>query len=183
MCNKEISGKFDDYKYKSTYLANYNEFEATSEDKYRYFCSNDCKQNYYEKRKVESSGVENWQDRTSYAGILGYIYHIYNKATHKHYIGQTKYLPFFRWQEHIKQGEKGELSDLVFETITTVYENKSDISLTAVEAFYINKYIEKFGKENVVNSSVPKFNFDKLEEQYQALINNKEILKQQEFKI
>jgi hypothetical protein len=166
MCQKEIDGKFDDYKY----LKNYGFGE--NQDEYRYFCSYECKQEYTSKKVALNSDVEEWQSRTNLNGVLGYIYHIYNKATHKHYIGQTKYMPFFRWQEHIKSNKKGNIEDLVFETLCEIY-GKEPITLNKAESHYINLYIKKYGENYVMNDNIPKFNFEQLELDYLQIKNKK----------
>ena len=86
-----------------------------------------------------------------------------------HYVGQTVYMPFFRWQEHVKSGLKGEITDLVFETITEV-RVKSQEYLNSIEAWWIKKYIEDYGRENVVNINIPKITIEELDREYSKMI-------------
>jgi hypothetical protein len=94
-------------------------------------------------------------------GVYGYIYHIYNRITNMHYIGQTVYMPFFRWQEHVKSGLKGNITDLTFETITEV-RVKSQEYLNNIEAWWIQKYIHEYGCDMVMNITVPKLTMEDL---------------------
>ena len=93
--------------------------------------------------------------------MYGYIYHIYNRITNMHYIGQTVYMPFFRWQEHVKSGLKGNITDLTFETITEV-RVKSQEYLNNIEAWWIQKYIHEYGRDMVMNITVPKLTMEDL---------------------
>ena len=78
-----------------------------------------------------------------------------------HYIGQTVCMPFFRWQEHVKSGLKGDITDLIFETITEV-RVKSQEYLNNIEAWWIQKYIHDYGRENVMNITTPKITMEDL---------------------
>lgn len=64
-------------------------------------------------------------------------------------------MPFFRWQEHTKSGIKGDITDLIFETVTEV-RVKDQEYLNNIEAWWIQKYISDYGRENVINITVPK---------------------------
>ena len=119
-----------------------------------------------------------WQNREGYednGGVYGYIYHIYNRSTNMHYIGQTIYMPFFRWQEHAKQGAKGKLEDLVFEVVTEV-RVKSQKYLNNIEAWWIKKFIHEYGRENVMNVTVPKITIEDLEKEYEMIIEGQQNL-------
>lgn len=97
------------------------------------------------------------------------IYHIYNRKLNKHYIGQTIYMPFFRWQEHAKQHIKGDITDLTFEVVTEV-KVKSQEYLNSIEAWWIRKFIEEYGKENVFNVSIPKITIEDLQREYAKIV-------------
>lgn len=115
----------------------------------------------------------------SSTNVFGYIYHIYNRVENKHYVGQTKYMPFFRWQEHVKDGYKGNICDLVFETLTEVTVNSQEY-LNNIEAWYIQQFTDMYGKDNVFNITHPHLTIDSLIKLYkQTKLNNfqKEILK------
>lgn len=156
-CHKPIKGKLKDFP----------NMEQNGE---RYcFCSWDCKRETLQKINPYSEGE--WQERDGYeeSGVYGYIYHIYNRKTNMHYIGQTVYMPFFRWQEHAKQNIKGDLVDLVFETITEV-KIKSQKYLNNIEAWWIRKFIDEYGRENVMNITVPKITIEDLICEYSKIV-------------
>ncbi len=141
-CHHKIKGKAKDFP---CTLVN---------DEKVYFCSHECRSATYEDiRECHTEGE--WQSREAASGVYGYIYHIYNRKTNQHYIGQTVYAPFFRWQEHFKAGLKGNITDLVFETITEVRVQSQEY-LNSIEAWWIKKYIEDYGEDNVMNLTVPK---------------------------
>lgn len=158
-CHKEIKGKAYAFPCMVT----------DSGEKY-YFCSNSCKWEILDKINPRLEGeFQSREDYTVNGGVYGYIYHIYNRATNKHYIGQTVYMPFFRWQEHVKSGLKGDICDLVFETITEV-RVKSREYLNNIEAWWINKYIDEYGRDNVVNLTVPHITLEELATEYSKIV-------------
>ena len=159
-CHKPIKGKLKDFPYMVT------------DNGERYcFCSHSCKSEtsskinpYYEGEFQSREGYE------SNGGVYGYIYHIYNRKTNMHYIGQTVYMPFFRWQEHVKSGLKGNITDLVFETITEV-RVKSQKYLNNIEAWWIRKYIDEYGRDRVMNITVPKITLEDLAKEYSKIVS------------
>lgn len=150
-CHKPIKGKMKDLP------------SLTADNGVKYhFCSYACRRSVQNKINPYSEGE--FQEREDYernGGVYGYIYHIYNRITNMHYIGQTVYMPFFRWQEHVKSGLKGNITDLTFETITEV-RVKSQEYLNNIEAWWIQKYIHDYGRENVMNITVPKLTMEDL---------------------
>ena len=159
-CHKPIKGKQKDFPYSTT----------DGGEKY-YFCSYGCRAEtsskinpYYEGEFQTREGYE------SNGGVYGYIYHIYNRKTNMHYIGQTVYMPFFRWQEHVKSGLKGNITDLVFETITEV-RVKSKEYLNNIEAWWIRKYIDEYGRDRVMNITVPKITLEDLAKEYSKIVS------------
>lgn len=160
-CKNPIKGKEKDFPH----------LESDTGKKY-YFCSYDCRREVQNKINPYYEGE--WQERENYkknGGVYGYIYHIYNRVENKHYIGQTVYMPFFRWQEHVKSGIKGNITDIVFEVITEV-RVKSQMYLNNIEAWWIRKYIEEYGKENVMNITVPKITMEDLIHEFDRQIAN-----------
>lgn len=159
-CHKPIKGKLKDFPYMVT------------DNGERYcFCSYNCKSEtsskinpYYEGEFQSREGYE------SNGGVYGYIYHIYNRKTNMHYIGQTVFMPFFRWQEHVKSGLKGNITDLVFETITEVCV-KSQEYLNNIEAWWIRKYIDEYGRNHVMNITVPKITLEDLAVEYSKIVS------------
>lgn len=157
-CCKPIKGKLKDFPR-----------IVHNEDNYC-FCSYDCRRKiqnkinpYYEGEFQEREGFE------SNGGVYGYIYHIYNRKTNMHYIGQTVYMPFFRWQEHVKSGLKGDITDLVFETITEV-RVKSQEYLNSIEAWWIRKFIKDYGRDKVANITIPKITIEELIREYSKIV-------------
>ena len=172
-CHKPIKGKMKDFP---------NISGGENEEKY-YFCCWDCKRETQNKINPYYEGE--FQERTQLKGIYGYIYHIYNRKLNMHYIGQTIYMPFFRWQEHAKQHIKGDITDLIFETITEVNEIEGDSQeyLNNIEAWWIRKFIEQYGKENVMNVSVPKITMSDLVSEYSKIVGGQMELKNYESEV
>lgn len=167
-CNRHLKGKMKNFR-KYNYDI-YNSDDIKKEP--MYFCSYDCERTVRDALNPRLEG--DWQSKSDYhtnGGVYGYIYHIFNKVTGMHYIGQTRFMPFFRWQEHVKAGEKGEICDLVFETITEVRVLDQDY-LNSMEAWWINTFIEDYGKENVINVMVPKVSITDIVTQAAIKYNN-----------
>lgn len=145
-------------------------------DKY-YFCSYECRR--ITQNKINPYTEGEFQEREGYesnGGVYGYIYHIYNRKTNMHYIGQTVYMPFFRWQEHVKSGHKGDITDLVFETVTEV-RVKSQEYLNNIEAWWIRKFVNDYGKEHVMNISIPKITMEQLIEEYSRIVGGQQMIR------
>lgn len=163
--NMEISGRKVEWDESPEYEAMTAFFEFEEEGKRiwsSFKCSYDCRM--VVQRKINPYSEGEFQEREGYennGGVYGYIYHIYNRSTNMHYIGQTVYMPFFRWQEHVKSGLKGDITDLIFETITEV-RVKSQEYLNNIEAWWIQKYIHDYGRENVMNITTPKITMEDL---------------------
>lgn len=94
------------------------------------FCCKECKANFLTKVKKklrpEDDADNFWIDQHSFhkEGIIGYIYRITKKSTGEFYIGQTKYIPIFRWGQHLKTDrfDSENLTDYLFETIEIIRE-------------------------------------------------------------
>ena len=71
--------------------------------------------------------------------IEGYIYKISKKSTGEFYIGQTKYLPIFRWGQHLKTDRfyMTGILDYQFEVIEIV---PITANILEREKYYIQKY-------------------------------------------
>lgn len=168
-CHKPISGKVKDFPKLSSFDANCLYDDVTTkhlkENQY-YFCSYDCKRKT--RKSLENNDTVEWQvkeDYTTNGGVFGYIYHIYNRKEDKHYIGQTRFMPFFRWQEHVKAGEKGDITDMVFEVVTEVRIKNAEY-LNNIEAWWIKKFTDEYGVENVMNINHPKITLQHLVDLY-----------------
>lgn len=156
-CHKPIKGKLKDFP------------RMVHEDESYCFCCYDCRRETDKKLYSPEGEFQEREDYKSNGGVYGYIYHIYNRKTNMHYVGQTIYMPFFRWQEHVKSGLKGDICDLVFETITEV-RVKSQEYLNSIEAWWIRKYIEDYGRERVINITVPKITIEELIREYSKIV-------------
>jgi len=164
-CGKHIHGKECEFPktHPRYYDENYTEFDGLF-----YYCSDDCKYKSAQKLRGAEGEFQNREGYETNGGVFGYVYHIYNRVTDMHYIGQTRYMPFFRWQEHAKQNIKGDLCDLVFNTVCEITV-KSQEYLNNIEAWWIQKYIDDYGKDNVMNLTNPKLSVPYLIEQYEAI--------------
>jgi len=78
-------------------------------------------------------------------------------------------MPMFRWHEHVKDGFKGNVLDLVFDTITKV-KSKDQKYINEIEAWWIQKYVNDYGIDNVFNIRQPPITFYDLKEQYDLII-------------
>lgn len=65
---------------------------------------------------------------------------------------------------------KGNITDLVFETITEV-RVKSQEYLNNIEAWWIRKYIDEYGRDRVMNITVPKITLEDLAKEYSKIVS------------
>lgn len=167
-CHKKINGKLRNFP--SSTISDENDFEKTVTV---HFCGYDCKNKVWNLLRG-SEGEFQEREVGENGNIIGYIYHMYNRIENTHYVGQTKYLPFFRWQEHIKSGQKGSIEDLVFDVLATVKKkhsksiNENQQVLNSVEAWWIAKFKEEGC--NVFNISNPKITCKELVEKYNDMV-------------
>lgn len=153
-CHKKIKGK--EMYFKNKVLSD----EDDHHNKKVYFCDYDCLSRFKDAIYYSKLEGEFQQKAKQHNNILGYIYHIYNRVEDKHYIGQTMYMPFFRWQEHIKNGDKGNICDMIFDVITEIYHNNKKTTeenkryINNIEAWWINKF--KQDGCRVFNIKIPK---------------------------
>lgn len=144
-----------------------------------YFCCGTCQQNYY---RIKSNQEGEFQSREEgdQGAVYGYIYLIYNRKEDMHYIGKSRYIPAFRWQEHIKSGLKGDICDLNFSVLSTVRrdpalnEEGNMNYLSSMEAWWINKY--EMENHKVMNIVKPKITVDDLREKFNDLVVRQEQL-------
>jgi hypothetical protein len=170
-CHKPIKGRYAEFpkvNLKNDYCS-----DGDSKDE-RFFCSNDCKRKHCDALSPLSEGEFQEKQSGMNGSIYGYIYLIYNKSDNTYYIGQTRFLPFFRWQEHAKSGLKGDIKDLSFSVITEVarnYKQPEDYNqqyLNSIEAWWIEKYKEEgFQVKNISN---PKITIDYLQQSFDEMI-------------
>lgn len=167
-CHKKIVGKMGAFP--KTILPN---LSGNSEFVEAYFCSYDCMRQTYDLLRG-SEGEWQTKEEGLNGDVFGYIYHIYNRLENTHYIGQTRYLPFFRWQEHVKSHLKGNINDMVFSVITEVRRNplKNNVVnqqvLNSVEAWWIAKYRED--GYDTINISQPRITVADLKYKFDEMV-------------
>ncbi len=170
-CHKPIKGRYADFP-KVTLKNDYCS-DGDSKDE-RFFCSNDCKRKHYDALSPLSEGEFQEKQEGMDGAVYGYIYLIYNKADNTYYVGQTRFMPFFRWQEHVKNKSKGDIKDLTFSVLTEVPKNNSQSDaynqqyLNSIEAWWIAKYQEEgYQIKNITN---PKITIGYLQQRYDEMI-------------
>ena len=131
---------FDDY-YIRTCFFNIQDY------KQKRFCSERCKTEYMQRERQilkPDEEQEFWVTRDMFteANTAGYIYKISKKSTGEFYVGQTIYVPIFRWGQHLKTERfdiKGIL-DYQFEVIEIVPKGENILER---EKYWIQKmYLE-----------------------------------------
>ena len=110
------------------------------------FCSEKCKRNFIdsEHNKLLKDSGEDFneffvtKDMFTLNNTSGYIYKITKKSTGEFYVGQTQYLPVFRWAQHLKTERfpQSNITDYQFEVIEIV--NKSS-NLLEREKYWIQE--------------------------------------------
>jgi hypothetical protein len=172
-CTKQIKGKASEFP--RDYLGNnifiMNDF--TSEDTV-YFCKHDCKSHFNKVKHNHNEGEFQVKEEGQNGNVFGYVYLIYNRAEDVYYVGQTRYMPFFRWQEHIKDGGKGDISDLSFSVLSEIYKDKkqtddyNQLYLNSIEAWWIAKYQTEGHK--VLNITKPKITIQHLKDKFNDMV-------------
>jgi YHS domain-containing protein len=164
-CHRPIKGKASEFP--KLYV---------SDEEVYYFCSYDCKRECMHQLNPISEGVFQEKEEGCHGDIFGYIYLIYNRVEDVYYVGQTRYMPFFRWQEHVKNGGKGDIKDLAFSVLTEVGRNQSlstetnQLYLNSIEAWWIAKYQEEGNK--VFNISNPKITIEYLKNRFDEMVRS-----------
>ncbi len=169
-CHKAIKGRYSDYP--RTNLG-YRNLTDKAEDE-RFFCSHECQHEFFKSLSPFSEGEFQEKEAGMNGSVFGYIYLIYNRVENTYYIGQTRFMPFFRWQEHIKNKSKGDIKDLTFSVLTEVPKNNSQSDaynqqyLNSIEAWWISKYQEEgYQVKNITN---PKITIEYLQQKYDEMI-------------
>lgn len=112
------------------------------------FCSYRCKNQFLERehQKCLDDGLVDesfiTQEDFKRDDIAGYIYKISKKSTGEFYIGQTMYLPIFRWGQHLKTDRfnMNNILDYQFEVIEVVPTTENILER---EKYYIQEYYKK----------------------------------------
>ena len=106
------------------------------------FCGHTCKERFIEREKLTLKPDDDdhfWVTRDSFTrDHAGYIYKITKKSSGQFYVGQTMYVPIFRWGEHLLTARFPitEISDYQFEVLEVV---PKDTSLLEREKYWIQK--------------------------------------------
>lgn len=120
------------------------------------FCCNKCLSQYIEQEKQKlrmenEDYVDNeWITRDSFTNenLSGYIYKITKKSTGEFYVGQTVYVPIFRWGQHLKTNrfDIKNILDYQFEVIELVPKNEN---LLEREKFWIQKLYKEHPEKSL----------------------------------
>jgi hypothetical protein len=176
-CHVPIVGKASEFP-RANISGSWKDEDLTDLEKTAYFCKYDCKSHFlYSQNPV---GEGEWQSKEAGQDgeIFGYIYLMYNRGENIYYIGQTRFMPFFRWQEHIKGGEKGDISDLSFSVLAQIGRNKlqcdqeNQIYLNNIEAWWIAKYQHE--QHKVFNLTKPKLTIEYLKDRFNDMVIKQE---------
>lgn len=177
-CHKKIKGKASEFPRQSI-EGNYYHVDLEDTENTAYFCSHECK--YTLNNNLRYEGEFQSKEAGENGDIFGYIYCMYNRVEDKYYVGQTRYLPFFRWQEHIKDGAKGKITDISFSVIAEIRKNrelnerKNQEHLNNIEAWWIAKYKEE-GKE-VFNIANPRLTLEYYKNKFDEMISKESQLR------
>ena len=170
-CHTRIKGKESSFPKEKISLVDEYDFDEDEESEVIvHFCSHDCKKKYLHDLNPDEVPISLKRTSDESKGIFGYVYQIYNRKENIYYIGQTRFSPFFRWQEHVKSLKKGQLKDLTFSIITEipVCENAKQL-LNDSEAWWINKYKDEgYNTFNIVEPKISKRTF---KEKYDEIVN------------
>ena len=118
-----------------------NQFELYKNKK---FCSHKCKNAFIEIEKSkfcdEDIALNSFITRDMFTNnnLAGYIYKITKKSTNEFYVGQTVYVPIFRWGQHLKT-ERFDIKNILdykFEVIELVPKNENILER---EKYWIQK--------------------------------------------
>lgn len=128
--------KLSDYE-KREYLYGSNEYDNTT------FCCERCKTTWLHKMQHElipSDDYEFYIDKFAFdEHPNGYIYKITKKSTKEFYIGQSQYVPVFRWAQHLK-GNRFPVSDITDYEFEVLHIVSSTENRLQVEKYYIQEY-------------------------------------------
>jgi hypothetical protein len=87
-------------------------------------------------------------------------------------------MPFFRWQEHVKDGGKGSISDLIFSVLSEVRRNKkqsedqNQVYLNNIEAWWIAKYQHE--QRKTFNITKPRITIEELKNRFNDMVFRQE---------
>ncbi|MEK5183240.1 GIY-YIG nuclease family protein [Paenibacillus sp. FSL P4-0288] len=181
-CHKPVQGKASEFP--REYIGD-DHFYAPRDDvfndhsKTAFFCTYECKRHFLNSKR-NNEGEFQVKEEGENGNVYGYIYLIYNREKDSYYVGQTRFLPFFRWQEHVKGGQKGDIADLTFTVLTQVNrdhtknDEKNQEYLNNIEAWWIQKYHMECS--NVVNITKPKITIQDLKDRFTEMVEKQSLL-------
>lgn len=159
-CGNKVSTVLGyDVRFESYTLSNY--LYNGEEYKKMRFCSNRCMSTKLDELKQtikpSDEDLNFWVNKSMFNrdGVLGYIYKITKKSTDEVYIGQTKYVPIFRWGQHLKTDrfDIKNILDYQFEVIREVSKGEN---ILEIEKEYIKEYVDKYRTRclNIVHNDI-----------------------------
>lgn len=152
-CRKEVYNDVFSTPYNLYNTSHYLGIGKRTDNKYNY-CSVECKEKHCEELQKEeqtkngNNYVDEFITKESFSNYSdGFIYKISKRSTGEFYIGQTRYVPIFRWGQHLKTERFNidKITDYLFEVIEICPVDK----LNERESHYINMY-----KDNPLNLNI-----------------------------
>lgn len=127
-CKAKVTGYIppriyiDDYTIKHQLCSQWSKYQKL------YFCSHRCREAFIKKESEnfvdEDVAMQGWISENSFDNSTqaGYIYLITKKSTGQFYVGQTSYVPVFRWGQHLKTERfpVENIEDYTFEVLEVV---------------------------------------------------------------
>lgn len=182
-CHKPVKGKASEFpraciNEQGRYM---NAEDALSDlNQTAYFCTYDHRSQFNGSQHSGSEGEFQEKEEGRNGAVFGYIYLIYNRAEDIYYIGQTRFMPFFRWQEHVRDGSKGAIGDLTFCVLAeinrdkTLSDEENQQLLSSIEGWWISKYEQE--RYNVKNVTRPKITVESLKQRFNDMVIRQEEL-------
>ncbi len=123
-----------------------------------HFCSVQCKDSFINREKTnikinDDSDSDFWVSKDMFQSddIVGYIYKITKKSTGEYYIGQSKYIPMFRWCQHLKTNRFNQKNILDY-TFEVLYEVKMGEDILMIEKQFIKDNYNKDLSLNIIHA-------------------------------
>lgn len=119
-------------------------------DKYgnKKFCCMRCKERFVEQEagkiseQTDASNLFVTKDMFTNYNIAGYIYKITKKSTGEFYVGQTIYVPIFRWGQHLTT-ERFNIRDILDYKFEVIEKVTKDDNILEREKYWIQKCFEE----------------------------------------
>ncbi|MHC1722475.1 MAG: GIY-YIG nuclease family protein [Aminipila sp.] len=134
--------RISDYDIKTKLGGDYQKYSGLR------FCSEKCAMDYLNyiaipeyRKKTNSDIIDEYITHESFDNerVNGYIYKISKRSTGEFYIGQTVYVPIFRWGQHLKTDRFpiSNIDNYIFEILEIV---KPGDNILEREKYWIQKY-------------------------------------------